>query len=741
MTIDLNLSGMTCAACAVRLEKVLNRLDGVSAHVNFATETAHVEIAENVVGAITADTLIAAVQRAGFDAKLSVDPFLEADAHAHAEEEKRATQLKRERNILIVAALLCLPFLWQMVLMLTGHSHEVLPSWSQFLLAAPIQFIAGARFYKGAWHALCSGAANMDVLVALGTSCAFLLSLVVWLWPLPDQHVYFEASAVIITLVLFGKWLEARARARASAALKNLVALQPNTVLRLSNGVVESVPLAQIHPGDAYLVRAGDTVPVDGTIAAGHSALNEAMLTGESLPVDKSIGDTVFAGTVNTSGALECVATAVGHTTLLAGIVRQVAQAQSSRAPIQRLADRVAAVFVPAVLGIAVLTLIANGFALGDWAQALLRATAVLVIACPCALGLATPTALIVGVGRAAQAGILIKNAEALERAEQIDTLLFDKTGTLTTGTPHLIALHSLSDLDENALLSMAAALEQGVNHPLAQAIVATAQARGLALPEVVDVQQHSGLGVSASFNGETWRIGSPAFLKTQGIDLATIESLGVKDAVKEAEKEASATRVVIAHGTQCQGVLLLADTIRDSAASTMTALRQQRITPYLVTGDHELAARSIARLAGIDEIRTQQLPQDKRALVIALQQEHRVVGMVGDGVNDAPALAQADVSFAMGAGSGSALAAADMTLLRNDLTMVADAIDLSRATLQKIRQNLFFAFVYNVLGIPLAALGFLSPVLAGAAMALSSVSVVTNALLLKRWRSRISSE
>ncbi|MDR0247013.1 MAG: heavy metal translocating P-type ATPase, partial [Burkholderiales bacterium] len=732
MAVNLDISGMTCAACAARIEKVLNRLDGVSAHVNFATETVHVEIAEKAIVTITADTLIAAVQRAGFSAKLAIDPFLAAETDALAEEERLAARLKRERNILIAAALLCLPFLWQMVLMLVGHGHEALPPWAQCLLAAPIQFVIGARFYKGAWHALRSGAANMDVLVALGTSCAFLLSLAVWLWPLPDQHVYFEASAIIITLVLFGKWLEARARARASTALKNLMALQPNTVLRLSNGIVESVPLSHIRPGDAYRVRAGDTVPVDGTIIVGHSALNEAMLTGESLPVDKSIGDAVFAGTVNTSGALECVATAIGHATLLAGIVRQVAQAQSSRAPIQRLADRVAAVFVPAVLGIAALTLIANGFALGDWAQALLRATAVLVIACPCALGLATPTALIVGVGHAAQVGILIKNAEALERAEHIDTLLFDKTGTLTVGSPHLVEQllhpHSSPSLDENALLSIAAALEQGVNHPLAQAIVTAAQTRGLALSEVTGVQQHSGLGVNATLDGETWCIGSPAFLQTQGIDTTAIESLN--------GKEASATRVVIACGTQCQGVLLLADTIRDSAAPTMTALRTQRITPYLVTGDHERAAQSIARLAGIDEARAQQSPQDKRALVITLQQAHHVVGMVGDGVNDAPALAQADISFAMGAGSGSALAAADMTLLRNDLTMVVDAIDLSRATLRKIRQNLFFAFVYNVLGIPLAALGFLSPVLAGAAMALSSVSVVTNALLLKRWRS-----
>ena len=760
---DLDISGMTCVACAARIEKVLNRLDGVNARVNFATETAHIEIAATAAETITADTLIAAVRRAGYDAALAADPFLEADAQVRAEEEKRAALLKRERRILIVAALLCLPFLWQMLSMLVSHHHEVLPPWVQFLLAAPIQFIAGARFYKGAWHALRGGAANMDVLVALGTSCAFLLSLAVWLWPLPQQHVYFEASAIVITLVLFGKWLEARARARASLALKSLVALQPNTVLRLSNGEVETVPLSQVQPGDAYRVRAGDTVPVDGTITSGHSALNEAMLTGESLPVDKSVGDAVFAGTVNTSGALECVATAVGHTTLLAGIVRQVAQAQNSRAPIQRLADRVAAVFVPVVLGIAVLTLLANGFLLDDGVQALLRATAVLVIACPCALGLATPTALIVGVGRAAQAGILIKNAEALERAEQIDTLLFDKTGTLTTGAPHLVdvIVPPSSRFDENALLAIAAALEQGVNHPLAQAIVAAAQARGLSLPTVADVQPHNGLGVSAVLiqedtqlptptcergrpegagegkNGETWRIGSPAFLQAQGVDL---NFLSLVDHNANEERP-SATRVVIARGAQGEGVLLLADTVRPSAAAATAALRAQHITPMLITGDHDLAARAIARLVGIDEVRAQQSPQDKREQVMALQQAQRVVGMVGDGINDAPALAQADVSFAMGAGSGSALAAADMTLLRNDLTLVADAMDLSRATLRKIRQNLFFAFVYNILGIPLAALGFLSPVLAGAAMALSSVSVVTNALLLRRWRSKSRSE
>jgi Cu+-exporting ATPase len=724
MIVDLNLFGMSCAACAARIERVLNRMEGIDAHVNFANETAHV----NVSGATTSEELIAAIRHAGFDAEVAVDPFLTIEQETRAEDTQRKKSLNRQRNILIGCVILCLPFLWQMFVMLSGKSeHAMLSNFVSFLLATPIQLVAGARFYRGAYHALRNKAPNMDVLVSLGTSCAYLLSLAIWLIPLPG-HVYFEASAVVITLVLLGKWLEARARVRASDAIKQLIALQPNTMLRLDHGIAKTVPISAARPGDHYLVRAGDTVPVDGRITTGASAVNEAMLTGESLPVDKNIGDSIFAGTVNLTGALECVASAVGHSTLLAGIVRQVREAQGSRAPIQRLADRVSGIFVPIVLLIAVMTFVVNFAFLGDWVAALLRMTAVLVIACPCALGLATPAALIVGIGRAAQIGILIKNAEALERAEKIDILVIDKTGTLTTGKPQVVDIQTSADIiDADSLIAAAAALERGASHPLAHAIVEYAQTKNLPLPHAVDTQQFSGLGVSAQIDDAIWLIGSASFLRERGVD---IPSTILNDSAKH-----GVSKVYIARKNAWYGYIGLADTLRESASSTIAALRKLGITPLLLTGDEENVARAIGAAAGITEVAARQLPEDKRSAITALQEKRQIVGMVGDGVNDAPALAQADVSFAMGAGSGSALAAADITLLRDDLAVVVHTVDLSRATLRKIRQNLFFAFFYNMLGIPLAAIGLLSPVIAGAAMALSSVSVVSNALLLKRWR------
>jgi Cu+-exporting ATPase len=604
-----------------------------------------------------------------------------------------------------------------------------MPVWLQFALATPVQFFAGARFYVGAWKALRGGAANMDVLVALGTTVAYLLSLAVWLVPLSGQHVYFEAGAMVITLVLLGKLLEARARARTASAIRALLALQPPTVRVERRGRYEDVPLAAVTVGARYLVAAGAAVPVDGRVLAGESEVNEAMLTGESAPVAKAPGATVFAGTVNETGPLTCEATAVGQATLLAGIVRQVAAAQGSKAPMQRLADKVAGIFVPAVLAIAVVTLVANGIVLGDWAQALLRATAVLVIACPCALGLATPAALMVGVGRGAQAGILIKNAEALERAEKIDVLVVDKTGTLTAGKPAVVAIDAAAGRSERDVLLLAAGLEHGATHPLAEAIVQRAAGLDAKFLPVESVRVHAGLGVSGQSRGQSVRLGSPAYLAESGV--------AFDPAAVAAAQAAGETVVGVAEDRRLVGWIMLADTVRANAAGVVAALRRDGVTTIMLTGDHPATARAIARAVGIDEWRATQKPDDKRRAIAELQQAGNAVGMVGDGVNDAPALAQADVSFAMGAGSGSALAAADVTLLRNDLTAVVAAIELSRATLAKIRQNLFFAFVYNVLGIPLAAVGLLSPVVAGAAMALSSVSVVSNALLLKRWRPR----
>jgi Cu+-exporting ATPase len=717
--LDLQLTGMTCAACAARIEKVLNRTAGVHAAVNFATETAHVEFdAEKA----SEQTLIDVVRSAGYDATPAVDPFTQPEHEAQNE----ARRYRRELSRFAIAALLTLPLVAQMAAMALGRHDATLPVWLQCALAAPVQFWAGARFYSGAWKALRGGAANMDVLVALGTSAAFAFSVAVWLVPLPTQHVYFEASAVVITLVLLGKLLEGRAKAKTAGAIRDLLALQPPVVLRERDGATEEVPLASVRAGDVVVVRAGDRVAVDGRVLAGESAVNEAMLTGESVPVAKAPGDRVYAGTVNERGPLRCEATGVGQATLLAAIVRQVAAAQGSKAPVQRLVDRVAAQFVPAVLAIAAITFVANGILVDDWAAALMRATAVLVIACPCALGLATPTALIVGVGRGAQSGILIKNATALERAEKMDTLVVDKTGTLTVGEPVVVGVHPVDGISEHELLGIAVSLERGATHPLARAIVAHASAPGLGPPRVDDVRVEAGRGVSATRDGKTVRLGSPAFLAASGVALDDRELARVRSA--------GHTLVGVAENATVIGWITVADAVRADAASAVAALRKDGIRVIMLTGDHPAPAAEVARLLGISDWRAEQLPRDKRAAIVEMQQRGHVVGMLGDGVNDAPALAQADVSFAMGAGAGSALSAADVTLLRNDLHAVAAAIELSRATLSKIRQNLFLAFIYNVLGVPLAALGLLSPVIAGAAMAASSVSVVGNALLLRRW-------
>ena len=723
--LDLKLSGMTCAACAARIEKVLNRTEGVRAAVNFATETAHVEFDADKA---SAQTLIDAVRSAGYDAAPAVDPFAQPEHEAQDEARRYRAELSR----FAIAAVLTLPLVAQMTAMAIGRHEWMLPVWLQFALAAPVQFWSGARFYAGAWKALRGGAANMDVLVALGTSAAFAFSVAVWLVALPSQHVYFEASAVVITLVLLGKLLEGRAKVKTAGAIRDLLALQPPVVLREHDGATEEVPLASVRAGDVVIVRAGDHVAVDGRVLAGESLVNEAMLTGESVTVAKAPGDNVYAGTVNEQGPLRCEATGVGQATLLAAIVRQVAAAQGSKAPVQRLVDRVAAQFVPAVLALAAITFVANGLLAGDWAAALLRATAVLVIACPCALGLATPTALIVGVGRGARSGILIKNAAALERAEKMDTIVVDKTGTLTAGEPVVVGVHPVPGMTERELLVVATSLEQGATHPLARAILAHGAKLGVAPLPFGNVRVDAGRGVIGAYDGKTIRLGSPAFLAASGVptsdrDLASVQSAGN-------------TVVGVAEEAKRIGWITLADAIRPNAVSAIAALRASGIAVVMLTGDHPGPAAAVAKALGIGDWRAEQLPGDKRAAVVEMQKRGHVVGMLGDGVNDAPALAQADVSFAMGAGAGSALSAADVTLLRNDLHAVGAAVELSRATLSKIRQNLFLAFVYNVLGIPLAAFGLLSPVIAGAAMAASSVSVVGNALLLRRWQPRRAS-
>lgn len=708
-----NLSGMSCAACAGRIERTLNAVPGVTAQVNFALETAEVTLGPSA----TVEQVIAAVERAGYSAQLS------------GEDARRLTQANRAREMAALSRAFWLAVVPSVLLagQMFASDHDGLPRWLQWLLATPVQFYAGARFYRGAWQALRGGGANMDVLISLGTTVAYVMSAVVVVLGLSHQHVYFEASAVVITLVLLGKWLEARARARTTAAIEALMALQPPTAWVERGGQMVELSVAELVRGDVFFVKAGSQVPVDGAVIEGASSVDEALLTGESVPRAKSAGDTVFAGTLNGQGLLKCRATAVGAATLLSGIVRMVETAQGSRAPVQRLADAISAKFVPAVVVIALATLIIGWAVTGDGAGALINAVAVLVIACPCALGLATPTAIIVGAGRAAMHGILIKNAEALENARNLRVLAIDKTGTLTEGRPRLTDIDCAPGVNERDALALAASLEQASSHPLATAFVQAAVARGLALTTPLDMQNHAGQGVSASVEGATYWLGAPSFIASRGVALP-------QSRIDEWQA-AGKTVMVLSDSEQLVALFSCMDTLRPGAADAVARLTQAGVRVVMLTGDNPATAAVIAHACGVREFYAGCLPQDKARWVASFKQPGIVVGMAGDGINDAPALATADVSFALGSGTDVALEAADITLTHGDLERVADAVALSRATFSKIRQNLFFALIYNVLGIPLAAVGLLSPVIAGAAMAASSVSVVANALLLKRWR------
>ena len=719
-TLELSLGGMTCAACATRIERQLNKLPGVEAVVNLAAEKANIRF---VPGLASAEALIATVVKTGFTATVSTQ-----DTHAEEKARKLAVYRAEVRRFLIAAAL-TLPLVAQMLFMFgsAADAHaDVLPRWLQLALATPVQFWIGWRFYVGGYNALRGGSGNMDVLVALGTSMAWIYSAAVTLLDL-HQHVYFEASATVITLVLLGKILEARAKAKTSAAIEALVKLQPQMAQVERAGQLVEMPVAAMIPGDVFVVRAGEAVPVDGEVVDGSSSVNEAMLTGESLPLGKGAGDKVFAATVNGGGLLRCKATGVGSRTLLAGIIRLVEQAQGSKAPVQRLVDKVAAIFVPVVTGIALLTFVAWWWFGGDFTQALVNAVAVLVIACPCALGLATPTAIMVGTGQGARAGILIRNAQALELAEKIDVLAVDKTGTLTQGKPVVTDIVALAAANADEVLRLAASLEQGSTHPLAAAIVVAAKEKGLALAMPANAAAVSGRGLAGEVDGAAVMAGSPAHLAAAGIAIAAERLTPLQ--------EQGRSIVAVARAGVAIGLIGIADPIRASSRAAVARLKQLGVEVVMLTGDNVRTAAAIARAAGIERFEAEVLPGDKARAIERLKADGRRIGMAGDGINDAPALAAADVSFAMGAGSDVAMEAADVTLMRNDLASVPSAIALSRATLAKIRQNLFWAFIYNVLGIPLAALGFLNPVVAGAAMAMSSVSVVSNSLLLRRWK------
>lgn len=720
--VELDVAGMTCAACAARIEKVLNKLPGVDASVSFAAEKAHARVTP---GLADAEMIRNAIRKAGFDATPCAEDDLEA-----ARARKHVLHRAEVRRFWI-AALLTLPLLAQMPAMFAGSAHhDVIPRWWQLLLATPVQFWVGWRFYQGAFNALRGGTGNMDVLVALGTSMAYFYSLAVTVGGFDHLHVYFEASATIITLVLMGKLLEARAKARTVAALEALVKLRPQSAwVPAADGSLVDTPVSRLMPGDAFVVRPGDSVPVDGEVAGGESAIDESMLTGESLPRAKALGDKVYAGTVNGTGLLRCRATGIGSATLLAGIIRMVQQAQGSKAPVQRLADRIAAVFVPVVSLVALVTFLGWWLVTGEFAQGLVNAVAVLVIACPCALGLATPTAIMVGTGRAAAAGILVRNAEALEHAQKLSVLAVDKTGTLTEGKPAVSDVWPLGGVTEDEMLALAASLEQGSSHPLAAAVVQAARDRSLPLSEPGDVQVAPGRGLTGTVGGAICVVGGPGYFAERRHVLPN-------ELIERLQGEGKSI-VLVAKDSELVGVLGVTDRLRGSTPGAIRRLAAMGIDVVMLTGDNATTARVVAEQAGIGDFRAGILPSDKALAISELRQRGRWVGMAGDGINDAPALAAADVSFAIGTGADVAVEAADITLLRNDLRGVADAVDLSRATLGKIRQNLFFAFIYNVLGIPLAALGMLNPVIAGAAMAMSSVSVVSNSLLLRRWKPR----
>ncbi len=711
---ELQITGMHCASCSTRLEKALNQLPEVIAVVNIATEKASITFNP---ASTDVTALINSVRDTGFDAHIARD--------FAAEKQGKIVFYRRERRQFFISVLLISPLILEMVAMLFGMRFA-LPIWAQWLLATPVQFWAGARFYRGAWSSLKNGSSNMDTLVALGTSAAYFLSCALVLFGV-HQVVYFEASATLITLVLLGKLLEARAKGKASAAIESLSKLQPRLAHVERDGEMLDVSVGQLRPDDVFFVRPGEGIPVDGVVLEGGSSVNESMLTGESLPLAKQVDDKVYAATINQQGLLKCRAIAVGSQTQLAAIIRMVEQAQGSKAPIQKMADRVSAIFVPVVLGLATITFFAWWILGGHFSIALINAVSVLVIACPCALGLATPTAIVVATGRAARAGILVKDAAALERAHHLAVLVLDKTGTLTEGLPTLTDLLPASGIEPSQLLAIAASLTQHSTHPLSMALTAHARAKNVEFISVNDFKELSGSGLSGVISGKTYLLGSPSFISTSG--KVTLDEFALLALQREGK-----SIIAVAHDGNLLGLIAFWDTLRPSSKVAVSKLRGMGIRVVMLSGDNAATAFAIAQQAGIDEYLAGVLPEDKARHVASYKTKGTVVGMVGDGINDAPALAAADVSFAMKSGSDIAIEAADITLMHNDLMSVVNAIDLSRVTLSKIRQNLFFAFAYNVLGIPLAAIGLLNPVIAGGAMAMSSVSVISNALLLKNW-------
>lgn len=724
--MDLDVFGMTCAACSTRIEKVLNKMDGMeAATVNLATESASVEFNSAV---LSAEKIISKIQDLGYDAKEKV----QREAKAQQKEE----EINAKKRKLFISILLSLPLLYTMI----GHApwdtglpmpHLLMNPWFQLLLATPVQFWIGGQFYVGAYKSLKNKSANMDVLVALGTSAAYFYSLAEAIKTIGNPsympHLYFETSAVLITLILVGKLFEALAKGRTTEAISKLLSLQAKEATVIRDGEEIKLPIEEVKVNDIILVKPGEKIPVDGKVVSGQSAVDEAMITGESIPVEKAAGDSLIGATINKNGTLTMTATKVGKDTALAGIIKVVEDAQGSKAPIQRVADQISGIFVPIVVGIAIVTFLVWYFVIspGDFASALETAIAVLVIACPCALGLATPTSIMVGTGKGAENGILFKGGEHLEATHKINAIVLDKTGTITKGKPSVTDLEIFGE--EDKVLQYLVSAEKASEHPLAEAIVEYGNSRNI---EVISMDEFSaipGHGIAATINGEKVFVGTRKLMSREGIEYSSYE-----DRLEKMETEGK-TAMMIAIDNKVNGIVAVADTVKETAKTAIEELKSMGIEVYMLTGDNSRTAKAIAAQVGVENVIAEVLPEEKANHVKELQLKGKKVAMVGDGINDAPALALADIGIAIGTGTDVAIEAADVTILGGELTLIPKAILLSKKTMKNIRQNLFWALAYNSAGIPIAAMGLLAPWVAGAAMAFSSVSVVTNSLRLKR--------
>lgn len=723
--MELNIFGMSCAACAAKIERKLSNTDGINrAAVNLSTEKATLDYDKNI---ISGSEVLKIVEKLGYHAERA------EDISRDREKEAREQEIKSLQIELAVAAVLSSPLILAMILTLFQVDIAFLHNqYFQLALATPIQFIIGFRFYKNSYYALRSGSANMDVLIAMGTSAAYFYSLYNVFYQTVAtgmmKDLYFEASSVVITLILLGKYLEAVAKGKTSEAIKKLMGLSPKTARVVRNGIEEDIPIEDVRLGDQVLVRPGEKVPVDGKIIEGSSSLDESMLTGESLPVEKTVGDLVIGATINKFGAFKFEATKIGKDTVLAQIIKMVEEAQGFKAPIQKLADQVAGVFVPAVIAIALITFGGWYYISGDLSKSIVSSVAVLVIACPCALGLATPTAIMVGTGKGAENGILIKSGEHLETAYKLSTIVLDKTGTITKGQPEVTDIIALGRLNASEILQLAAIAEKNSEHPLAAAIYQ----HGLdKLGQIADPAQFAaipGKGIQAQVQEKEILIGTRKLMQEKLIELNDTETL-----ISQLE-DAGKTAMLMAVNNSLEAIIAVADTLKENSRSAIAELHKMGLEVYMITGDNYRTAQAIAAQAGIKHVLAEVLPENKAEEISKLQQAGKVVAMVGDGINDAPALATADIGMAVGTGTDVAIEAADITLMRGDLRTISAAIRLSRKTMIKIKQNLFWAFIYNIIGIPFAALGLLNPVIAGGAMAFSSVSVVTNSLSLKRF-------